>query len=328
MFDHFADSYYLWLLLLIPIFLLLYWKRRDRKGATLEFSSLAILKQLQTPFWLRHLPFLLRCLVLALLVVVLARPQSSATREEILSEGIDIVLALDLSSSMLSEDIQPNRIEAAKTVVRDFIQGRHNDRIGMVVFAAQGFTQCPLTLDYSVLVGLLDDLKVGIIDDGTAIGMGLATAVKRLSSSAAESKVIVLVTDGRNNTGEIDPITATDLAVTNEVRVYTIGVGSHGSAPYPVNDPLLGRRYVQVEVDVDEDTLKRIADTTGGKYFRATDRESLESIYAEIDTLEKTEIEVKQYTRYGELFARPLGLTSLILLIEAGLSFTVLRKIP
>ena len=328
MFNRFADSYYLWLLLLIPILLLLYWKRRDRKGATLKFSSLAILKQIQTPFWLRHLPFLLRCLVLALLIVVLARPQSSSTREEIRSEGIDIVLALDLSSSMLSEDIQPNRIEAAKTVAREFIQGRHNDRIGMVVFAAQGFTQCPLTLDYSVLVGLLDDLKVGIIDDGTAIGMGLATAVKRLSRSETKSKVIVLVTDGRNNTGEIDPITATDLAVSNEIRVYTIGVGSHGSAPYPVNDPLLGRRYIQVQVDVDEDTLKRIADTTGGKYFRATDRESLESIYAEIDTLEKTEIEVKQYTRYGELFVRPLSLASLILLIEAGLSFTVLRKIP
>ena len=328
MFDRFADGYYLWLLLLIPIFLLLYWKRRDRKGATLKFSSLTILKQIQTPFWLRHLPFLLRCLGLGLLIVVLARPQSSATREEILSEGIDIVLALDLSSSMLSEDIQPNRIEAAKTVARNFIQGRHNDRIGMVVFAGQGFTQCPLTLDYSVLVELLDELNVGMIDDGTAIGMGLATAVKRLSRSETESKVIVLVTDGRNNAGEIDPVTATDLAVSNAIRVYTIGVGSHGSAPYPVNDPLLGRRYVQVEVDVDEDTLRRIADTTGGQYFRATDRESLESIYAEIDTLEKTEIEMKQYTRYGELFARPLGLASLILLIEAGLSFTVLRKIP
>ena len=229
---------------------------------------------------------------------------------------------------MLSEDIQPNRIEAAKTVARNFIQARHNDRIGMVVFAGQGFTQCPLTLDYSVLVELLNELNVGMIDDGTAIGMGLATAVKRLSRSETESKVIVLVTDGRNNAGEIDPVTATDLAVSNAIRVYTIGVGSHGSAPYPVNDPLLGRRYVQVEVDVDEDTLRRIADTTGGQYFRATDRESLESIYAEIDTLEKTEIEMKQYTRYGELFARPLGLASLILLIEAGLSFTLLRKIP
>ncbi len=326
--DRFADIHYLWLLLLIPVFLVVYWKRRDRKGATLKFSSLAVLKQIQTPFWLRHLPFLLRCLVLALLIVVLARPQSSATREEILSEGVDIVLALDLSSSMLAEDIQPNRIEAAKAVARDFIQGRHNDRIGMVVFAAQGFTQCPLTLDYSVLVQLLDDLNVGMIDDGTALGMGLATAVKRLSRSDTESKVVVLVTDGRNNAGEIDPITAADLAVSNDVRVYTIGVGRRGSAPYPVNDPLLGRRQVQVKVDVDEETLRKIAATTGGKYFRATDRESLENIYTEIDALEKTEIEVKQYTRYGELFDRPLGLASLILLIEAGLSFTVLRKIP
>ncbi len=326
--DRFADIHYLWLLLLIPVFLVVYWKRRDRKGATLKFSSLAVLKQIQTPFWLRHLPFLLRCLVLALLIVVLARPQSSATREEILSEGVDIVLALDLSSSMLSEDIQPNRIEAAKAVARDFIQGRNNDRIGMVVFAAQGFTQCPLTLDYSVLVQLLDDLNVGMIDDGTALGMGLATAVKRLSRSDTESKVVVLVTDGRNNAGEIDPITAADLAVSNDVRVYTIGVGRRGSAPYPVNDPLLGRRHVQVKVDVDEETLRKIADTTGGKYFRATDRESLENIYAEIDALEKTEIEVKQYTRFGELFDRPLVLASLILLIEAGLSFTVLRKIP
>ncbi len=326
--DRFSDGHYFWLLLLIPALVYWYWRQRNRKGTTLRFSSLSTLKQIQSSFPLRHLPFLLRSIVLGLLVIALARPQSSSSREEVVSEGIDIMLALDLSSSMLSEDIEPNRVEAAKRVVRDFILGRQNDRIGMVVFAAQGFTQCPLTLDYPILVKLLEDLQVGTIDDGTAIGMGLATAVKRLSRSRAESKVIVLVTDGRNNAGEIDPITASDLAVSHGIKVHTVGVGGEGSAPYPVNDPVMGRRYVQVQVDIDEETLKKIADATGGKYFRATDRESLENIYAEIDSLEKTEIEVKQYSRYGELFDRPLGLASLILMMEVGLGFTVLRKIP
>ena len=325
---HFADPGYLWLLLLVPLLMLWYWRRRHQKGATLTFSNLDILRQVQTPFFLRHLPVFLRMGALSLLLVTLARPQSASTSEEILTEGIDIILALDLSSSMLSEDVQPNRLEAAKDVAREFIQKRRNDRIGMTVFAARGFTQCPLTLDYSILTELLSQLHVGMIDDGTAIGTGLATAVKRLSHSKAESKVILLVTDGRNNVGEISPTTAAQLAHSFGIKVYTIGIGGTGPAPYPIDDPVFGKRYARVEVDIDEETLKKIAQETGGRYFRATNRQSLMEIYSEIDLLETTEIEVKQYTRYGELFLWPLSAAALLLLIEAGLSYTVFRKIP
>ena len=277
--------------------------------------------------WRYVLP-VLRLLALAALVVAFARPRAGVTSENILTEGIDIVLVLDISSSMLAEDLEPNRIQAAKQVAANFVAGRLNDRIGLVVFAGQAFTQVPLTLDYGVLRDLMDELEVGMVEDGTAVGMGLATAVKRLNASAAESKVVVLLTDGRNNRGEIDPLTAAQMAQALGVRVYTIGAGSRGTARVPVDDPVLGRRYATVRVDVDEETLAEVASTTGGRYFRATDTESLASIYQEIDELETTEIEVQNFTRYTELFHIPLAAGLLLLLVEAGLANTLLRKLP
>ena len=261
-------------------------------------------------------------------MVAFARPRAGVTSENILTEGIDIVLVLDISSSMLAEDLEPNRIQAAKRVAADFVAGRRNDRIGLVVFAGQAFTQVPLTLDYGVVRDLMDELEVGMVEDGTAVGMGLATAVKRLNASAAASKVVVLLTDGRSNRGEIDPLTAAQMAQAQGVRVYTIGAGSRGTARVPVDDPVLGRRYATVRVDVDEETLAEVASTTGGRYFRATDNESLASIYQEIDELETTEIEVQNFTRYTELFHVPLAAGLLLLLIEAGLANTLLRKLP
>ncbi|MDZ7342935.1 MAG: VWA domain-containing protein, partial [candidate division KSB1 bacterium] len=232
--------------------------------------------------------------------------------------------------SMLAEDFKPkNRIEAAKLVAEQFIAGRKSDRIGMVVFAARSFTQCPLTLDYGVLINFLKKVDVGMIkEDGTAIGLGMATAVDRLRNSKAKSKVIILLTDGRNNAGEIDPLTAARVAQAFNVRTYTVGVGTHGEALYPVQDPFFGKRYVRMPVDIDEATLQKIAEITNGKYFRATDRQSLEKIFAEIDQLEKTKIEVKQFTRYRELFVSWLAAAMGLIFIEIVLANTRFRKIP
>ena len=331
MFYRFADPYLLLLLALPPLLVFLYLRRARKKGAALRYSSLGLVREAasRSSARLRHLPFALRTLGLVLLIVAFARPQSGVSGEEILTEGIDILMVLDLSSSMLAEDLKPNRVEAAKEVAAEFVSGRRNDRIGLIVFAGLSFTQVPLTLDYDVLLKFLSEVQVGQIEDGTAIGMGLATAVKRLRFSDAESKVVVLVTDGRNNSGEIDPLTAAQLAQTFGLRVYSIGVGTRGVAPYPVRDPLTGqRRYIQRQVDIDEDTLTKVAESTGGRYFRATDRQSLGTVYREIDQLEKTEITVEEYTRYGELFPLPLALGLLLLLFEVGLSQTALRKVP
>ena len=326
----FADPVYLLLLAVVPVLGYWYVMRGRRQIGSLRYSSLAPIRRAdrRRTGRYRHTLFGLRALALTALVVAFARPQSGVTAETVTTEGIDIVLALDLSSSMLAEDLEPNRIEAAKQVATDFVGGRRNDRIGLVVFAGEAFTQAPLTLDYGVVTSLLDGLEVGIIEDGTAIGMGLATAVKRLQDSDAESKVIVLLTDGRNNRGEIDPVTAAQMAQALGVRIYAIGAGTQGIARVPVDDPLFGRRYAQMQVDVDEPTLKETAAVTGGRYFRATDRESLERIYEEIDALETTEIELEQFTRYGELFHVPLLFGLGALLLEVGLGRTVLRKIP
>jgi len=276
----------------------------------------------------RHVLFVLRMFVLVLLILGFARPQSGVKGEEVITQGLDIVLAMDVSSSMLAEDIRPNRVEAAKQVAAEFIKGRKNDRIGMIVFAGEAYTQCPLTIDYGILLNFLNQIHVGIIEDGTAIGMGLATAVNRLRNSKAKSKVIILLTDGRNNRGEIDPITAAQTAQAFDVRIYTIGAGTRGTALYPVNDPFFGKRYVPMRVDIDETTLQKIAEMTGGKYFRATDRKSLSGIYHGIDRMEKTKIKVKEYTRYSELFYYFVGGAVLLLLGEIGLANTKLRKIP
>ncbi|MGD8699704.1 MAG: VWA domain-containing protein [Gemmatimonadales bacterium] len=325
-----ADPYYLLLLLALPILVYWYVARRSRKGGTIRYSDVRALKRSDPgrAGRYRHVLFGLRLLALAALIVAFARPQTGVTGETVRTEGIDIVLGLDLSSSMLAEDLEPNRIEAAKQVAADFVAGRRNDRIGVVAFAAEAFTQAPLTLDHNVVVNLISELEVGMIEDGTAVGMGLATAVKRLQESEAESKVVVLLTDGRNNRGEIDPTTAAQMAQALGVKVYAIGAGRRGTARVPVDDPYFGRRYVQMRVNIDEEVLHEVAELTGGRYYRATDRESLENIYREIDELETTEIEVQHFTRYGELFHYPLIFGLVLIVLEIGLANTVLRKLP
>lgn len=330
MIDRFADPYLLLLLLLLPA---LAWWRAARSGRTRAVMRYSVVERIvradrrRSGRW-RHAPFALRLLALALLLIAFARPQAGVTAEDVATDGIDVVLALDLSSSMLAEDLAPNRIGAARAVAADFVRGRRNDRIGLVVFAGEAFTQAPLTLDHGVVTTLIEELQVGVVEDGTAIGMGVATAVKRLSDSAAESKVIVLLTDGRNNRGSIDPATAARMAQALDVRIYAVGAGTRGAAPVPVDDPLFGRRTVSMQVDIDDEALEEMASLTGGRYFRATDRESLERVYAEIDALETTEIEMTSFTRYGELFPYPLGAGLGLLLLEAALGRTVLRRLP
>lgn len=330
MFFRFADPLYLLFLLLIPVVFFWYFTYQRRRGATLRFSHLGFIRDVHKTSSIRArlVLIILRVLTLTLLIVALSRPQSGMKGEEVITQGVDIVLALDVSSSMLAEDIKPNRIDAAKQVAAEFVKGRKNDRIGMVIFAAQGYTQCPLTIDYGILLGFLDQIKVGMIEDGTAVGMGLAAAVNRLRTSEAKSKVIILLTDGRNNRGEIDPITAAQAAQAFDVRIYAIGAGTHGTALYPVNDPFFGKRYVPMKVDIDEETLRKIADMTKAKYFRATNRNRLEAIYEEIDEMEKTEIRVREYTRYSELFYYFVGVAVLLFLSEIGLAHTRFRKIP
>lgn len=330
MIDRFADPYFLLLLLLLPT---LAWWRAARGGRTRAVMRYSVVERIvradrrRGGRW-RHAPFALRLLALALLLIAFARPQAGVTAENVATDGIDVVLALDLSSSMLAEDLEPNRIGAARAVAADFVRGRRNDRIGLVVFAGEAFTQAPLTLDHGVVTTLIEELEVGVVEDGTAIGMGVATAVKRLSDSAAESKVIVLLTDGQNNRGAIDPATAARMAQALDVRIYAVGAGTRGAAPVPVDDPLFGRRTVSMQVDIDDEALEEMASLTGGRYFRATDRESLERVYAEIDALETTEIELTSFTRYGELFPYPLGAGLGLLLLEAALGRTVLRRLP
>ncbi|MGW8178385.1 MAG: vWA domain-containing protein [bacterium] len=330
MFYRFADPMVLLFLLIIPLLVTFFWYRKERRQASITFSQLELIRktEVRSARWSRYLMLGLRMLAVAGAILALARPQSGLRGEEIKTEGIDIMLALDVSSSMLAEDIEPNRVEAAKAVAATFVQGRRNDRIGLIVFSGKAYTQCPLTLDYGVLLDLFQEMKVGMIEDGTAVGMGLGVAVNRLRDSDATSKVIILLTDGRNNRGEIEPKTAAKLASSYGIRIYTIGAGKHGTARYPVDDPFLGRRYVQMKVDVDEEMLQEVAKLTDGMYFRATDRESLESIYREIDELEKTEIEVTEFTRYSELFHFPLGFAIAMLFCEVLLANTRFRKLP
>lgn len=330
MFLRFEDPQFLFLYLLIPILVFWYAKFKDRMSGTLRFSHLGFARKAYHPGPARamHILFALRMIVIALLITAFARPQSGVKDEEIITHGIDIILCLDISSSMLAEDIKPNRIEAAKKVAEDFIKGRKNDRIGMVVFSGEAFTQCPLTLDYGILLSFLDKVKIGMIEDGTAIGMGLAAAVNRLRDSKAKSKVIILLTDGRNNRGEVDPVTASQLAQTFDVKIYSIGAGSRGTALYPVEDPIFGKRYVPMKVEIDEKTLKEVAYITDGKYFRATNLDKLKEIFNEINRMEKTKIKVKEYTRYSELFFYYVIIALLFLFAEIFLSHTKFRKIP
>ena len=325
----FEDPWVLGLLAIVP---LTYWLRArgERRTGALRFSALDMARQAGNGIsvWLPRVPALLGVVGVTAVIVALARPQTGITSETLLTEGIDIIMVMDVSSSMLAEDLEPNRLQAAKGVAADFVGGRRNDRIGLVAFAGEAFTQAPLTLDYSVVQSLIGELQVGIIEDGTAVGMGLGTAVKRLQASDAESKVVILLTDGRSNRGEIGPVTAARMAQALGVRVYTVGVGTRGNAPVPIADPLVGTRLVPMRVDIDEPTLQEIAELTGGRYFRATDNESLTSIYEEIDQLERTEIEVENFTQYAERFPVVLAFGLLLLLMEVGLAQTVLRKLP
>lgn len=328
----FANPEYLFLLALVPLVAIYYWRRRAQMSGQIKYSSLRHLKKLPGTLrqvLLRQL-YLLRLLILALLILGLARPQSGARQEEVTTEGIDIMLVLDVSTSMLAEDFKPkNRLGAAKVVADEFINGRRNDPIGLVVFAREAFTQCPLTLDYGVLQDILGKTNVATEAwDGTAIGNGLATAVARLKDSHARSKVIILLTDGENNAGEVDPVTAAQVAQTFDIRVYTIGAGTRGTAMYPFSHPLFGKQYKPIPVEIDEDLLTRIAEITGGQYFRATNTDKLRDIYKQIDKLEKTKIEVKEYTKYTELFIYYAGLGLILLVLEILLRNTYLRKLP
>ena len=327
----FADPYFLYFLVIIPILFYFHFKRRKPQTATLQYSNIGIVKSIGKTRWskYRHLLFGLRMLAFAFLIFALARPQSGSREEEITTEGIDIILALDISSSMEAEDFKPkNRLEVSKIVAKDFVESRKNDRIGMVVFAGESYTQCPLTIDYGVLLNFIDDVKTRMIADGTAIGMAIANAVNRLRDSKAKSKVIILLTDGRNNAGELHPLSAAQVAEAMGVRIYTVGAGKRGTAPYPIHDPILGKRYQMLPVEIDEDLLQNVADMTGGKYFRAVDRRSLEEVFKEIGELEKTKIEIKEFTRYEELFLIYLAVGLILLGLEIVLSNTKFRKIP
>jgi Ca-activated chloride channel family protein len=325
----FADPVYLYGLVLIPALLYWYYRRSARHTSEIRFSTLRAFASVPPTIRerLRHVPFILRMVLVAALCVALARPQTTSKGENINAEGIDIALLLDISTSMLAEDFQPNRIQAAKEVAQSFVDGRQNDRIGLVIFAGQSFTQCPMTLDYRVLKSLLRQVRPGMVEDGTAIGMAIAQGVNRLKDSKAKSRVMILLTDGVNNRGEIDPITAAQIAQTYGIRVYAVGVGTIGEAPYPVQTPF-GIRYQNMPVDVDEKSLEKIASITDGKFFRATNNKTLKQIYAEIDKLEKTRIEVKAYRSYTELFYDWAWLGLLAIVAELLLSGTVLRKLP
>lgn len=326
----FANPQYLYALAIIPLLVAWYILRNNTHTSDLQYSSLRPFADIRPTMKerLRHLPFILRMLLIAVLIVAVARPRTTSSGENVYTEGIDIVLLFDISGSMLAEDLRPNRIEAARQVMMDFVDGRTNDRIGLVIFAGESFTQCPLTLDYRVLKNQLRTVKQGVIEDGTAIGMAIAQGVNRLKESKSASKVIILLTDGINNRGEIDPVTATQIAQTFGIRMYTIGVGTNaGQAPFPVQTPF-GTRYQNMPVDVDDKTLTAIAEMTGGKYFRATDNRSLKKIYQEIDEMEKTRIEVRSYRSYTELFYGWVWIGLLAMVMEMGLGLTYLRKLP
>jgi len=306
----------LWLeLLLIPMVALYVWRHFRGREPFIAFSdtSAFLRREYTLKTVLMHLPFVLECLAVALIIIAIARPRSSSVNETIDTEGIDIVLALDVSTSMLARDFDPDRIEAAKGIAAEFIAQRPADRMGLVVFAGESFTQCPLTTDRPTLINLLKEVECGLIEDGTAIGNGLATAVARLKDSNAESRVVILLTDGVNNRGEITPMMATDIAKTYGIRVYTIGVGAMGEAPYPVMTPF-GVQVQKVPVEIDEKLLQDIAEQTGGAYFRATDNTKLLAIYGEINKMEKVKTTVDSFPIYKELFGR-FGLAALILFL-------------
>lgn len=327
---HFASPYLLWLLLLLVPLIAYYVWRTLRGGATIQISSVqGLLRAPRTVrYYLRHLPFVLRATALALLVVALARPQDVERLSNTSTEGIDIMLSIDVSGSMLARDFKPDRITAAKEVAGSFVADRYGDRIGLVAFAGEAYTQSPLTTDQGTLQTLLSRIRSGLIEDGTAIGNGLATAINRLRESEAKSKVIILLTDGVNNRGEIAPLTAAEIAKAQGIRVYTIGVGTEGMAPYPAVDMFGETTFVQRKVEIDEKTLTSIAEMTGGRYFRATDKAKLKAIYDEINQMERSKVEVSEHVTYHELYLDWLLGALALLLLEFLLSTLILKRIP
>src|SRR6056297_166184 len=325
----FANPEYLYLLLLLIPMAAWYIFRRKKQNAALRVSSLSAFKQPYNRIKerARHSLPVLRMLTIIAVILIIARPQSTDNWEKQTTEGIDIIMALDVSSSMLARDLRPDRLDAAKDVAMQFINGRPNDRIGLTIFSGEAFTQCPLTTDHATLLNLFKDVKSGMIEDGTAIGLGLATSINRLRESNADSKVIILLTDGVNNRGEIDPVTAAELANTFGIRVYTIGVGSRGTAPYPVQTPF-GTQYKQMEVEIDEATLQEMAQMTDGKYFRATSNSALKEIYDQIDQMEKTRIETKSFAKKQEEYIWFAIIAAIALLTEAVLRATIFRTMP
>ncbi len=324
----FANPEFFWLLLLLPLALLWYFFKRKNEMASLRISSI---KGFTVKSWaskLKPVLFAIRLLALAAIVTALARPQTEdiSTRTKT-TKGIDIVMAIDVSSSMLARDLKPNRLMALKEVAADFIEGRPNDRIGLVSYAAESYTKTPITSDKAIVLNALEEITYGVLEDGTAIGMGLATSVNRLKESKAISKVIILLTDGVNNSGFIEPRTAADLAVEFGIKTYTIGLGTNGNALSPIAYNRDGSyRYGMRQVEIDEELLKEIAEVTGGKYFRATDNESLEEIYNEINKLEKTEIEEFKYYKYEEKFRPLIFLAGILLLLEWGLRNSIFKS--
>ena len=324
----FAEPLILYLLFAIPAIVAFYILKQQRVTASLRMPGLQSFALTDTTFrhYLRHILFAFRIIAITLLIIVLARPQKTDKFQDVTTEGIDIVLTQDISGSMLARDFRPNRLEASKNIATEFISGRPYDRIGLVVFSGESFTQCPLTTDHAVLINLLREIQSGMIEDGTAIGMGLATAVNRIKDSKAKSKVIILLTDGVNNRGEIAPATAADIAKTFGIRVYTIGVGTQGMAPYPVQTPY-GIQYQDMPVEIDEGILQEIAQKTGGKYFRATDNDKLIQVYKEIDKLEKSKIDVRQFSRKEERYLIPALIAFILLVFEIAVRNTIFKNL-
>ncbi len=324
----FAQPAFLYLLLLAPAMIAFYVLKQHKASASLSMPGLQPFRKAGRTFrnYLRHVLFALRTLAFIFLVIVLARPQATNKFQDMSTEGIDIMLTMDISGSMLARDFRPDRLEAAKNVATEFISGRPYDRIGLVVFSGESFTQCPLTTDHAVLINLMREIQSGMIEDGTAIGMGLANAINRIKDSEAKSKVIILLTDGINNRGEIAPATAAEIAKTYGIRVYTIGVGTRGMAPYPVQTPF-GTQYQNMPVEIDEDILNQIAKETGGRYFRATDNDKLLQVYGEIDKLEKSIIDVRQFSRKEEKFLLPAIAAFCLVVLELILRYALLRNL-
>ena len=327
----FLYKWVLWLIPLVFVWAGAWWYFLSKKAfpslrlsSTKAFAGHPVPVKAKIKQWLP----LLRIASLILLLVAIARPQTSFDEEKVTTEGIDIVLAIDVSGSMLSEDFSPNRIGAAKREAMEFVDSRPHDRIGMVVFSGESFTQCPITIDHAVLKGQIDKVQNGLMEDGTAIGMGLATCIDRLREGKAKSKVVILMTDGVNNRGSIDPSTAADIAVKFGIRVYTVGIGTNGTAPYPFTGPDGRKHYENMPVEIDEALLKQIAKKTGGQYFRATGNKTLKDIYTQIDKLEKTKIEVSAYQRKTEKFYAFVLLAGIFLIIEILLRYLVVRAIP